>query len=76
MSNPQDDTESGDQIYYTDQFTTWCELDFGEGFLAPGGQEEVARIIEGINLTGKEVLDIGVGLAGPAYWWRSTVLRM
>jgi len=65
MSNSQDGTESDDQIYYTDQFTTWCELDFGEGFLAPGGREEVAKIIEGIDLIGKEVLDIGVGLAGP-----------
>ncbi len=40
MSNSQDETESGDQIYYTNQFTTWCELDFGDGFLAPGGREE------------------------------------
>ena len=45
MSNSQDDIKSGDQIYYTDQFTAWCELDFGEGFLAPGGREEVAKII-------------------------------
>lgn len=55
-----------EQIDYTDHFTLWCELDFGEGFLSPGGREEVAKIVEGIDLTDKEVLDIGVGLAGPA----------
>lgn len=55
-----------DQIHYTDHFTLWCESDFGEGFLSPGGRKEVAKIVEGIDLTGKEVLDIGVGLAGPA----------
>ena len=55
-----------EQIDYTDHFTLWCELDFGEGFLSPGGREEVAKIVEGIDLTGKEALDIGVGLAGPA----------
>ena len=53
-------------IHYTDHFTLWCEMDFDEGFLSPGGHEEVAKILEGIELTGKEVLDIGVGLAGPA----------
>ncbi len=55
-----------EQIEYTDHFTQWCEMDFGEGFLSPGGRDEVAKIVEGIDLTGKEVLDIGVGLAGPA----------
>ena len=53
-------------VEYTDHFTSWCEQDFGEGFLSPGGRDEVAKIVEGIDLTGKEVLDIGVGLAGPA----------
>lgn len=53
-------------IEYTDHFTQWCEMDFGESFLSPGGPGEVAKIVEEIDLTGKEVLDIGVGLAGPA----------
>ena len=55
-----------EQVHYTDHFTKWCELEFGEGFMSPGGRDEVAKIVEGIELTGKEVLDIGVGLAGPA----------
>lgn len=60
------ETNTDEHVHYTEQFTNWCELDFGEGFLSPGGSGEVAKILEGIDLTGKEVLDIGVGLAGPA----------
>ncbi len=37
---------------------------WGEGFLSPGGAEEVALILEGIDLTGCHVLDIGCGLGG------------
>jgi SAM-dependent methyltransferase len=66
MSETPQDDGTGDQIHYTDHFTTWCELDFGKGFLSPGGSGEVAKIVEGFDLTGKEVLDVGVGLAGPA----------
>ena len=66
MSETPQDDDTGDQIHYTDHFTIWCELDFGKGFLSPGGRDEVAKIVEGFDLTGKEVLDVGVGLAGPA----------
>ncbi len=66
MSEINKGADSGDHIHYTDQFTSGLELSFGEGFLSPGGQEEVAKIVEGIDLVGKEVLDIGVGLAQPA----------
>lgn len=37
---------------------------WGEGFLSPGGPEEVARILEGQSLTGKCLLDIGCGAGG------------
>ena len=66
MSETPQADDTGDQIHYTDHFTAWCELDFGKGFLSPGGRDEVAKIVEGFDLTGKEVLDVGVGLAGPA----------
>ena len=39
---------------------------WGEGFMSPGGREEVARILGEIDLTGMAVLDIGCGLGGPA----------
>jgi SAM-dependent methyltransferase len=37
---------------------------WGEGFLSPGGPEEVARVIGAHDLTGASVLDIGCGAGG------------
>ena len=53
-------------VDYSDQDIIEFEAIFGGGFLSSGGQEEVAKIVEGISLAGKEVLDIGVGIGGPA----------
>lgn len=35
---------------------------WGDGYLSPGGPEEVASLLQGIDLTGLDVLDIGSGL--------------
>ena len=59
MSNDEDNE-------YTDEDIIEFEAIFGEGFLSPGGQGEVAKIVENVNLAGKDVLDIGVGIGGPA----------
>jgi phosphoethanolamine N-methyltransferase len=40
------------------------EAIWGEGFLSPGGPEEVARVIGSHDLSGKSVLDIGCGAGG------------
>ncbi len=53
-------------VDYTEQDIIEFEAIFGEGFLSSGGQEEVAKIVENVDLAGKEVLDIGVGIGGPA----------
>ena len=53
-------------VDYSDQEIIEFEAIFGAGFLSSGGQEEVAKIVEGISLAGKEILDIGVGIGGPA----------
>lgn len=37
---------------------------WGEGYLSPGGPEEVAKVIEGLDLTGSHVLDMGCGAGG------------
>jgi len=37
---------------------------WGKGWLSPGGPEEVARLLDGMNLKGKTVLDIGCGAGG------------
>jgi len=55
-----------EDIEYTAEFITKLQVAFGKGFLSPGGRGEVSRILEGIDLSGKEVLDIGVGIGGPA----------
>ena len=49
---------------YTDDFVAKLELLWGEGFLSPGGPAETARILEGTDLTGLEVMDIGCGIGG------------
>ena len=40
------------------------EAVWGEGFMSPGGVEEVDRYLAGIQLDGHSVLDIGCGLGG------------
>ena len=58
----------GDEnVQYDDKFTKGNEVTWGEGFLAPGGAEEVCRILDGIDLVDKDVLDIGAGLGGPSF---------
>ncbi|GAB4372577.1 MAG: 27-O-demethylrifamycin SV methyltransferase [Kiloniellaceae bacterium] len=54
---------SGD-ILYDEHAITFLEELWGDGFLSPGGPEEVARVLEGIDLAGKRVLDIGCGAGG------------
>ena len=38
------------------------QLVWGDGFLSPGGADEVARLLEGTPIAGCDVLDIGCGL--------------
>lgn len=41
---------------------SFLQLVWGDGFLSPGGPEEVARVLEGADIRGCRVLDIGSGL--------------
>jgi phosphoethanolamine N-methyltransferase len=38
------------------------QIIWGDGFLSPGGGDEIARVLEGCDVRGCEVLDIGCGL--------------
>ena len=49
---------------YTNDLIAFLETVWGEGYLSPGGGEEVDRVLEGISLAGKKVLDIGCGAGG------------
>jgi phosphoethanolamine N-methyltransferase len=40
------------------------ELVWGEGYMSPGGPEEIRTIVAGVELGGKEVLDLGCGTGG------------
>ncbi len=47
---------------YDEPLQALLQLVWGDGFLSPGGPEEIARILEGTDLRGRRVLDIGCGL--------------
>jgi phosphoethanolamine N-methyltransferase len=47
---------------YDDEMLALLQIIWGEGFLSPGGAEEIVRLLEGSDITGCQVLDIGCGL--------------
>lgn len=49
---------------YDDTAIRFLEALWGEGYLSPGGPEEVDRVLHGLSLAGKCVLDIGCGSGG------------
>lgn len=51
---------------YHDNMVTMLELIWGEGYMAPGGPGNVAKMLSGIETQGKRLLDIGCGIGGPA----------
>ncbi len=57
-----DDHESA--VLYGEHEITFLEQLWGDGFLSPGGPEEVARTIGSIDLAGASVIDIGCGSGG------------
>ena len=57
-----DDTE-GVELYHS-RLVGMLESLWGDGWLSPGGPEEVARLLDGFDLKGKSVLDIGCGAGG------------
>lgn len=51
---------------YNDNYVTMLQLIWGEGYMAPGGAGNVAKMLRGLDTRGKRVLDIGCGIGGPA----------
>ncbi len=47
---------------YDESLQALLQLVWGDGFLSPGGPEEIARILEGTDRRGRRVLDIGGGV--------------
>lgn len=54
------------ETHYPPNFVAGLQMQWGTGFLSPGGPDEVKQILEGVDVTGKSVLDIGCGVGGPA----------
>ncbi|RVD14549.1 MAG: methyltransferase domain-containing protein [Mesorhizobium sp.] len=52
------------RMQYPKELTDALELIWGEGMLSPGGPEKVADMLEGMDISGRHVLDIGSGLGG------------
>lgn len=49
---------------YGNRFVTFHQSIWGEGYLSPGGSAEVDLALTDVDLTGKDVLDIGCGTGG------------
>jgi SAM-dependent methyltransferase len=52
------------EAHYPGNLIAMLEAIWGEGFLSPGGREEVARVIGNHKIAGLSVLDIGCGAGG------------
>ncbi|MEY8843217.1 class I SAM-dependent methyltransferase [Cribrihabitans sp. XS_ASV171] len=48
-------------LNYDDRHTAFLEALWGEGYLSPGGPDEVARVLAGVPVRGAQALDIGCG---------------
>jgi phosphoethanolamine N-methyltransferase len=61
-----DETDGTDDqaLYYSDELLENLQLRWGEGFLSPGGREELARMLHGLDLAGRSGLDFGCGIGG------------
>ena len=55
-----------DEGHYGPKQLNLLEVVWGEGFLSPGGTEEIDEIVKNTILEGKSVLDIGCGCGGAA----------
>jgi phosphoethanolamine N-methyltransferase len=60
--------EMTEESEYYDGMIKLLEWLWGEGYLAPGGEGNVDRLMQGLDLSGKHILDIGCGLGGPAFY--------
>ena len=49
---------------YTARNIETMEMLYGTGYLSMGGDDEVARIVSRVEVSGKQLLDIGCGLGG------------
>ena len=58
--------DADDLAEYDDTAIRFLEALWGDGYLSPGGPDEVDRVVAGLSLAGKRVLDVGCGSGGIA----------
>ena len=51
---------------YDEAMLAAMDLIWGEGFMAPGGEGNVELLVQGLDIEGKQLLDIGCGQGRPA----------
>ena len=51
---------------YVEAHYVGMEIIWGKGYMSPGGDDEVASVVDGVDIRGKGVLEIGSGLGGSA----------
>ena len=56
------DTQQGE--HYHSQMIDMLQAVWGEGFLSPGGPDEISRLVADADLAGTSILDIGCGAGG------------
>lgn len=64
QSNGITNTMNNSHIYYDKKHIHFLEKLWGDGYLSPGGAEEVSRLLKNVNLSNKSILDIGCGSGG------------
>ena len=52
------------KLNFSKQFIAFLEAMWGKGYLSPGGCEEVALLLDNIDVAGKFVVDLGSGAGG------------
>lgn len=55
-----------DEGHYGPKQINLLKTIWGEGFLSPGGTDEIDEVMKGIDASGKVILDIGCGCGGAA----------
>ncbi len=53
---------AGTKSQYNETFAEALQWLWGDGYLAPGGAEDVEALLTGVEVEGRDVLDIGCGL--------------
>jgi len=53
-----------EEIHYDSTHITFLEKLWGDGYMSPGGKEEISRLLTGLDLAEQTILDIGCGAGG------------